>query len=61
VSDGAGQRLPGPFSTAVFDWVEGKSGADNGGIVVPYYIVHKIMAGLLDANHYLETSRRWTS
>ena len=42
-----------PFSTAVFDWVEGKSGADNGGIVVPYYIVHKIMAGLLDANHYL--------
>jgi len=42
-----------PFSTAVFDWVEGKSGASNGGIVVPYYIVHKIMAGLLDANHYL--------
>ena len=42
-----------PFSTAVFDWVEGKSGASNGGIVVPYYIVHKTMAGLLDANHYL--------
>jgi DUF1680 family protein len=42
-----------PFSTAVFDWVEGKSGASNGGIVVPYYIVHKIMAGLLDASHYL--------
>jgi len=42
-----------PFPTAVFDWVEGKSGADNGGIVVPYYIVHKIMAGLLDANHYV--------
>ena len=42
-----------PFSTAVFDWVEGKSGASNGGIVVPYYIVHKIMAGLLDAHHYL--------
>lgn len=41
-----------PFSTAVFDWVEGKSGASNGGIVVPYYIVHKVMAGLLDANHY---------
>ncbi|HEY5281987.1 MAG TPA: beta-L-arabinofuranosidase domain-containing protein, partial [Polyangia bacterium] len=40
------------FPTAVFDWVEGKSGASNGGIVVPYYIVHKIMAGLLDANHY---------
>jgi DUF1680 family protein len=40
------------FPTAVFDWVEGKSGASNGGVVVPYYIVHKIMAGLLDANHY---------
>jgi DUF1680 family protein len=42
-----------PFSTTVFDWVEGKSGATNDGIVVPYYIVHKLMAGLLDANHYL--------
>ena len=42
-----------PFPTAVFDWVEGKTGASNDGIVVPYYIIHKIMAGLLDANHYL--------
>jgi DUF1680 family protein len=40
------------FPTTVFDWVEGKS-ASNGGIVVPYYTVHKIMAGLLDANRYV--------
>jgi DUF1680 family protein len=37
------------FPPTVFDWVEGKS-ADNGGIVVPYYTVHKLMAGLLDAH-----------
>jgi DUF1680 family protein len=37
------------FPPAVFDWVEGKS-ADNGGIVVPYYTVQKLMAGLLDAH-----------
>ena len=48
------------FPTAVFDWVEGKSGADNGGIVVPYYIVHKTMAGLLDANHYLGNQQALT-
>ena len=40
------------FPTTVFDWVEGKS-ASNNGIVVPYYTVHKIMAGLLDAYHYV--------
>ena len=40
------------FPTTVFDWLEGTS-TDNGGIVVPYYTVHKIMAGLLDAYHYL--------
>jgi hypothetical protein len=28
------------FPSTVFDWVEGKP-ADNGGIVVPYYTVHK--------------------
>ncbi len=40
------------FPEAVFDWVEG-SNADNGGIVVPYYTVQKILSGLLDAHHYL--------
>jgi uncharacterized protein len=40
------------FPTTVFDWLEGKS-VSNNGIVVPYYTVHKIMAGLLDAYHYV--------
>jgi uncharacterized protein len=40
------------FPSTVFDWVEGKA-ADGGGIVVPYYTIHKIMAGLLDAYHYV--------
>lgn len=40
------------FPTTVFDWLEGKS-VSNNGIVVPHYMVHKIMAGLLDAYHYL--------
>jgi DUF1680 family protein len=40
------------FPSSAFDFLEGKP-ADNGGIVVPYYTVHKIMAGLLDAYRYL--------
>lgn len=40
------------FPPGVFDHLEGKP-TDNGGVVVPYYTVHKIMAGLLDAYHYL--------
>lgn len=40
------------FPSGAFDVLEGKPG-DGGGVVVPYYTVHKIMAGLLDANHYL--------
>jgi uncharacterized protein len=44
------------FSPTVFDWVEGNS-ADNGGIVVPYYTVHKLMAGLLDAHVLLAAPR----
>ena len=40
------------FPSGAFDLLEGKSG-DGGGVVVPYYIVHKIMAGLLDAHEYL--------
>lgn len=40
------------FPKTVFDWLEGK-GTSNNGVVVPYYTVHKIMAGLLDAHHYV--------
>jgi DUF1680 family protein len=40
------------FPSGAFDRLEGKPG-DGGGVVVPYYTVHKIMAGLLDAHHYL--------
>jgi uncharacterized protein len=40
------------FSTAAFDQLEGKAGADAGGIVVPYYTIQKIMSGLLDAHAY---------
>jgi DUF1680 family protein len=41
------------FSTAAFDQLEGKSGADAEGIVVPYYTIQKIMSGLLDAHFYV--------
>jgi len=41
------------FSTAAFDQLEGKPGADAGGIVVPYYTIQKIMSGLLDAHAYV--------
>src|SRR5450631_3058483 len=47
------------FPSTVFDWLEGKS-ASNNGIVVPYYMVHKIMAGLLDAYHYLGNQQALT-
>jgi uncharacterized protein len=40
------------FPSGAFDRLEGTPG-DGGGVVVPYYTVHKIMAGLLDAHHYL--------
>lgn len=40
------------FPSGAFDILEGKPG-DGGGVVVPYYTIHKIMAGLLDAHHYL--------
>jgi DUF1680 family protein len=40
------------FPSGAFDCLEGKPG-DGGGVVVPYYTIHKIMAGLLDAHHYL--------
>jgi hypothetical protein len=41
------------FSTAAFDQLEGKPGADAGGIGVPYYTVQKLMSGLLDAYAYV--------
>jgi DUF1680 family protein len=41
------------FSTAAFDQLEGKPGADVEGIVVPYYTIQKIMSGLLDAHTYV--------
>jgi DUF1680 family protein len=41
------------FSTAAFDQLEGKPGADPGDIVVPYYTIQKIMSGLLDAHAYV--------
>ena len=40
------------FPSGAFDRLEGKPG-NGGGVVVPYYIIHKTMAGLLDAHHYL--------
>ena len=40
------------FPSGAFDRLEGKPG-DDGGVVVPYYTIHKIMAELLDAHHYL--------
>lgn len=40
------------FSSVALDWQEGTS-KDSGGIAVPYYTIHKIMAGLVDAHHYL--------
>ena len=40
------------FPVGAFDRLEGKLG-DSAGVVVPYYTIHKIMAGLLDAHQYL--------
>jgi alpha-L-fucosidase len=40
------------FPSGAVNWLEGKPG-DGGGVLVPYYTIHKLMAGLLDAHHYL--------
>jgi len=40
------------FPSGALDRLEGKAG-DSAGVVVPYYTIHKIMAGLLDAHDYL--------
>lgn len=40
------------FPSIALDWQEGTS-KSAGGVVVPYYTIHKIMAGLVDAHHYL--------
>ena len=45
------------FSTAAFDQLEGKPGADAGGIGVPYYTIQKIMSGLLDAHAYVDNKQ----
>jgi uncharacterized protein len=40
------------FPLGAFDRLEGKQG-NSAGVIVPYYTIHKIMAGLLDAHYYL--------
>ncbi len=40
------------FPLGAFDRLEGKPG-NSGGIGVPYYTLHKLLAGLLDAHDYL--------
>ena len=40
------------FPSVALDWQEGTS-KNSGGVVVPYYTIHKIMAGLVDTYHYL--------
>ncbi len=44
------------FPSGAFDRLEGKP-SNSGGVVVPYYTIHKIMAGLLDAHHYLANTQ----
>ena len=44
------------FPIDPFDLLEGKNG-EASEIVVPYYTIHKIMAGLLDAHHYLHNQQ----
>lgn len=40
------------FPSLALDWQEGTS-TNSDGVVVPYYTIHKIMAGIVDAHHYL--------
>jgi DUF1680 family protein len=44
------------FPSGAFDRLEGKPG-NSDGVVVPYYIIQKIMTGLLDTYHYLGNAR----
>lgn len=44
------------FPSGAFDRLEGKPG-NSGGVVVPYYTIHKILAGLLDAHHYIGSTQ----
>jgi DUF1680 family protein len=44
------------FPEEVIASFEGKGGPRHG-ILVPYYTIHKVMAGLLDAHHYLSNSK----
>jgi hypothetical protein len=50
--DALGTGYLAGFSTAAFDKLEGKPGSKSD-IVVPYYTMHKLLAGLLDAHHYV--------
>ncbi|MFO1511825.1 MAG: glycoside hydrolase family 127 protein [Verrucomicrobiota bacterium] len=44
------------FPSGAFNVQEGRPG-NNAGVVVPYYTIHKIMAGLLDAHRYVGNSQ----
>jgi uncharacterized protein len=44
------------FPEEVISSFEGRGG-DKHGILVPYYTIHKVMAGLLDAHHYLGNTK----
>jgi hypothetical protein len=44
------------FPEEVIASFEGKGGNAHG-IAVPYYTIHKVMAGLLDAHHYLDNTK----
>lgn len=47
------------FPPGAFDRLEGQQ-ANNAGVIVPYYTIHKIMAGLLDAHYYLGNQQALT-
>jgi DUF1680 family protein len=44
------------FPLGAFDRLVGNPG-NSGGVIVPYYTVHKLLAGLLDAHTYLGNAR----
>src|ERR1035437_8207956 len=50
------RRLPRGFFHRGVRYAGGKRG-NAGGIVVPYYTIHKIMSGLLDAHNYLRNAQ----
>lgn len=42
----------GPFRTTALDAVEGRGSSDDA-VIVPYYNLHKVLAGLLDVDKYV--------